>query len=221
MDEGAVTRTEHRVRLQVVLDLDHTLLQAAVVPEGGSSSHHARHLHTFTLRGSVDKPRTDTRYLLGLRDGLNEFLQQVEKLATVHVYTMGSKSYATEVVAIIDPTKELIKGRVLCRMDSAPDAFTKSLSHLFPDEERRSSALVLDDRVDAWDPPSREQLIQAHPHVPLAAARCAPRSGKQTHWAAAVRRCPPSAALATTARRTHTRCRSPTAPTSPSWLCCA
>ena len=39
MDEGAVTRTEHRVRLQVVLDLDHTLLQAAVVPEGGSSSH--------------------------------------------------------------------------------------------------------------------------------------------------------------------------------------
>ena len=148
--------------LQIVLDLDHTLLQAAMAPAVGTSTQHARPVHKFLLQASEDKPtRSVVRYVLGLRDGLHEFLKELRQLATVHVYTMGSKSYATEVIGIIDPTKELIVGRVLCRRDSAPEAFVKSLTHLFPeDEETRRAALILDDRQEAWDALSREHLIQ-------------------------------------------------------------
>ena len=151
-----------RQPLQIVLDLDHTLLQAAMAPAVGTSTQHARPVHKFMLQASDDKPnRSVVRYVLGLRDGLHEFLKEICQLATVHVYTMGSKSYATEVIGIIDPTKELIVGRVLCRRDSAPEAFVKSLTHLFPvNAEARRAALILDDRQEAWDALSREHLIQ-------------------------------------------------------------
>ena len=84
-------------RLHIVLDLDHTLVNAS---EHEQSRHHprdasARQLHSFVMHNTENG--ANPRYLLGLRDGLHEFLQQLEKLATLHVYTMGSKSYAFQV----------------------------------------------------------------------------------------------------------------------------
>ena len=83
-------------RLHIVLDLDHTLVNAS---EHEQSRHHpqdasARHLHEFVM---PSENGANPRYLLGLRDGLHEFLEQLEQLATLHVYTMGSKSYAFQV----------------------------------------------------------------------------------------------------------------------------
>ena len=83
-------------RLHIVLDLDHTLVNAS---EHEQSRYHpqdasARHLHEFVM---PSENGANPRYLLGLRDGLHEFLEQLEQLATLHVYTMGSKSYAFQV----------------------------------------------------------------------------------------------------------------------------
>ena len=74
---GAHTRR----RLHIVLDLDHTLVNASEHELAQHSSESVRHLHSFVM------PSTETgarpRYLLGLRDGLHAFLQQLEQLATL------------------------------------------------------------------------------------------------------------------------------------------
>ena len=215
-------------RLHIVLDLDHTLVNAN---EGQQRHHppdaHARPLHSFVMYNTENG--TYPRYLLGLRDGLHDFLQELERLATVasidspnpkpnpkprpspspspnldpnpnpksnlnpnpnpkqvHVYTMGSRSYAQQVVNIIDPDQRLIFGRVLTRKDGE-ESFIKGLAHIVPNEAERRGCLVLDDRIQAWprstltltltinltltltlaltlsqawDPESREQLIE-------------------------------------------------------------
>ena len=231
--EGAPAR---RPPLQIVLDLDLTLLQATVaLPDDTSRQQpNARQLHSFVLRGPN---RVEANYVLGLRDGLNEFLRQLKQLATIHVYTMGSKSYCSEVIEIIDPGKDLIEGRVrklpsggspwrraqpgpscgplqvMCRKDSAGESFTKSLTHIFDskDDERLACALVMDDRIDAWDEPSRDKLIQAaFPVEPVGDGPSHPRtepSRPPTEYGR--RRSRPSGALA----RTGARCRSLRTPT--------
>ena len=69
-------------RLHIVLDLDHTLVNAN---EGQQRHHppdaHARPLHSFVMYNTENG--TNPRYLLGLRDGLHDFLQELERLATV------------------------------------------------------------------------------------------------------------------------------------------
>ena len=69
-------------RLHIVLDLDHTLVNAN---EGQQRHHppdaHARPLHSFVMYNTENG--TYPRYLLGLRDGLHDFLQELERLATV------------------------------------------------------------------------------------------------------------------------------------------
>ena len=123
-------------RLHIVLDLDHTLVNAS---EHELSLHHprdasARQLHSFVMQNTENG--ASPRYLLGLRDGLHAFLQQLEQLATLHVYTMGSKSYAFQVVEIIDPQHKLIFGRILTRSDGH-ESFIKELVHILPDAAER------------------------------------------------------------------------------------
>ena len=169
-----------RGRLEIVLDLDHTLLHAhGPRPSLESESANGRRLHSFLLRG--DDPRGETHYLLGLRDGVHEFIEQLTLLGTVHVYTMGAKAYAGQVMDIIDP-KQLVEGRVLCRKDDHHGQIIKSLDHVFVDEQQRVDvqrcrrALVLDDRADVWDPKWRDQLIQVPPF------RCRPCPTKWLSW---------------------------------------
>ena len=180
-------------RLHIVLDLDHTLVNAN---EGQQRHHppdaHARPLHSFVMYNTENG--TNPRYLLGLRDGLHDFLQELERLATVpsidspspepnpkpkpnpspdpkpkpipnpypipnanrnpkqlHVYTMGSRSYAQQVVNIIDPDQRLIFGRIMTRKDGE-ESFIKGLAHIVPNEAERRGCLVLDDRIQAWPP---------------------------------------------------------------------
>ena len=136
--------------LHIVLDLDHTLVNASEHELSRQPLSAGRPLHSFEL-GSTESGAPRPHYLLGLRDGLDSFLQEIEQLATLHVYTMGSKSYATEVLKIIDPQHNFIKGRMMCRSDEA-ESFIKSLEHLGWDAETQRGSLVLDDRVQACGP---------------------------------------------------------------------
>ena len=87
---------------------------------------------TLTLTLSLTSTRTLTR-------------------AQVHVYTMGSRSYAQQVVNIIDPDQRLIFGRIMTRKDGE-ESFIKGLAHIVPNEAERRGCLVLDDRIQAWPP---------------------------------------------------------------------
>ena len=64
-------------------------------------------------------------YYIKQRPGLQDFLQAVGERYEMHVYTMGTRSYAEAVCRIIDPTGRFFGGRILSRDErgSAGSAF--------------------------------------------------------------------------------------------------
>ena len=143
-------------------------------------------MYTFFLQSVATG--LQTKYKLRLREGLRSFVEEVSKLATLHVYTMGSKSYTREVLLRIDPAHLYLpskagpdgsgKGQVFCRSDSEENHFSKSLTHFLDpaaaaaaggeltaeEQQRLATMLILDDREDAWDPASRPAVLQCIPY---------------------------------------------------------
>ena len=154
--------------LELVLDLDHTLVHA--VELASASEIEAKPppgVHTFPLRRvhpSMPGQLFETHYKLRLRDGVRAFLRETRRFCTIHVYTMGSESYAKQVISLIDP-HNTFDGTILCRRDDDDELFTKSMQHLIPGEDaeavrRRQNMIILDDREDAWDVLSRPHVLQ-------------------------------------------------------------
>ena len=66
----------------------------------------------------------------------------------MHVYTMGTRAYAEEVCAAIDPEGAIFGGRLLSR-DESGSLTQKSLQRLFPCDT--SMVVIIDDRADVWE----------------------------------------------------------------------
>ncbi|KAE8214124.1 hypothetical protein CF327_g2438 [Tilletia walkeri] len=109
-----------------------------------------------------DDPALGCWYYIKPRPGLVAFLRTLSTLYELHVYTMGTRSYASSVCAIIDPDGTLFADRILSRDENddgaaasaatsavaAAAAFRKSLARLFPVDT--SMVVIIDDRADVW-----------------------------------------------------------------------
>ncbi|KAG5730615.1 RNA polymerase II subunit A C-terminal domain phosphatase [Termitomyces sp. T112] len=87
-------------------------------------------------------------YYIKPRPGWKEFLQETAKMYEMHVYTMGTRAYAEEVCAAIDPDGKIFGGRLLSR-DESGSLTQKSLQRLFPCDT--SMVVIIDDRADVWE----------------------------------------------------------------------
>jgi RNA polymerase II subunit A-like phosphatase len=83
----------------------------------------------------------------------------MSKLYEMHIYTMGTRTYAEAVVNEIDPKGELFNDRILSRDDSG-SMTQKRLERLFP--SNTSKVVILDDRADVWS--FSPNLIQIKPY---------------------------------------------------------
>ncbi|OLL22827.1 RNA polymerase II subunit A C-terminal domain phosphatase [Neolecta irregularis DAH-3] len=92
-------------------------------------------------------PESKCWYYLKMRPGLFEFLQHVSKLYEMHIYTMGTRSYAEAVAKVVDPDGSLFGERILSR-DESGSLTQKNLQRLFPCDT--SMVVVIDDRADVW-----------------------------------------------------------------------
>lgn len=87
----------------------------------------------------------------------------MSKLYEMHVYTMGTRTYADAICKVIDPDGQIFGGRVLSRDESgsgyqsaiarsggadSAGLSSKSLVRLFPTDQ--SMVVVIDDRADVW-----------------------------------------------------------------------
>ncbi|GBE77556.1 RNA polymerase II subunit A C-terminal domain phosphatase [Sparassis crispa] len=105
-------------------------------------------------RGANVKGRENTieqegcMYYIKPRPGWNEFLQTMATKYEMHVYTMGTRAYAEEVCAAIDPDGKIFGGRLLSR-DESGSLTQKSLQRLFPCDQ--SMVVIIDDRADVWE----------------------------------------------------------------------
>jgi FCP1-like phosphatase family protein len=82
------------------------------------------------------------------RPGWKQFLQTTALKYEMHVYTMGTRAYAEEVCAAIDPDGTVFGGRLLSR-DESGSLTQKSLQRLFPCDT--SMVVIIDDRADVWE----------------------------------------------------------------------
>lgn len=80
--------------------------------------------------------------------GWKRFLEDAATKYEMHVYTMGTRAYAEEVCAAIDPDKKIFGGRLLSR-DESGSLTQKSLQRLFPCDT--SMVVIIDDRADVWE----------------------------------------------------------------------
>ncbi|KAK0455901.1 hypothetical protein EV421DRAFT_1749339 [Armillaria borealis] len=87
-------------------------------------------------------------YYIKPRPGWETFLQGVAAKYEMHVYTMGTRAYAEQVCAAIDPDGKLFGGRLLSR-DESGSLTQKSLQRLFPCDT--SMVVIIDDRGDVWE----------------------------------------------------------------------
>ena len=81
------------------------------------------------------------------RPGLNRFLSKLNELFELHVYTMGSRSYADKICENIDPNKKYFGDRIISRTENNNE-LKKYIKRIFSFEKH---VLALDDRVDVWD----------------------------------------------------------------------
>ncbi|CAK7206304.1 CTD phosphatase Fcp1 [Sporothrix eucalyptigena] len=177
VSRGAATRAEKELqqrllaqrKLSLVVDLDQTIIHACIDPtigewqqDSSNPNYEAlRDVQRFQLEeGQHGGVARGCFYYIKMRPGLAEFLSAIATMYELHVYTMGTRTYATNIAKIVDPEQRLFGNRLISR-DENGNIVAKSLQRLFPVSTHM--AVIMDDRADVW-PHNRHNLIKVTPY---------------------------------------------------------
>ena len=162
LSDMRTAEAEGRGKLQLVLDLDHTLLHsvpldyAVALPslkewfaaemeaEMEDPIKHKRTLHEIPACFSMTK----------LRPGVFTLLHALKSLYEMHIYTMGEELYAAEMAKLLDPNKELFHRKVISREHSSMP-MAKSLDVVIGSDR---STVIVDDTWQVWSQHSENLL---------------------------------------------------------------
>ncbi|KAL4810259.1 hypothetical protein BDV18DRAFT_130608 [Aspergillus unguis] len=154
VEEDAKRRLLSNRKLSLVVDLDQTIIHAAVDPTIGEwmadkdNPNHAAVSDVRAFQLVDDGPgMRGCWYYIKLRPGLETFLQNVSEMYELHIYTMGTRSYAQAIAGIIDPERKLFGDRILSR-DESGSLSVKNLHRIFPVDTKM--VVIIDDRGDVW-----------------------------------------------------------------------
>lgn len=138
------TRLLKHKKLSLVLDLDNTLIHATVEHELNKEEINSEDVFQFTL------PPNPLNYFVKLRPGLMKFLHKLRNLYELHIYTMGTRQYATTIAEIFDKTGEMFQEHRIVSRDDVQDQMimAKNLTRLFPCDD--TMVVIIDDREDVW-----------------------------------------------------------------------
>jgi len=152
----AQTLTKTR-KLNLILDIDLTLLHATIDPRAEHLHHGGLEVHAFDI---FNQGRL-LRHWCCLRPSLRSFLLQAHSLYVLTIYTHGRRDYAHQVARLLDPDRSLFKDRIVSR-DDCPDLHgQKSLQRLFPGGIEM--ALILDDSPQVWQGEQSRHLLPVVP----------------------------------------------------------
>ena len=153
-DEEAKRRLLDSKKLSLVVDLDQTIIHATVDPTVGVWRDDPTNPNYDAVKGVRSFQLTDDGpgtkgcwYYIKLRPGLEQFLDAIAQCYELHIYTMGTRAYAEEIVKIIDPDRKLFGQRILSR-DESGSMTAKNLKRLFPVDSKM--VVIIDDRGDVW-----------------------------------------------------------------------
>ena len=154
VDEEAKRRLLASRKLSLVVDLDQTIIHAAVDPtiaewqkDRDNPNHEAvKDVRAFQLIDDGPGMR-GCWYYIKLRPGLMEFLKRISQIYELHIYTMGTRQYAQQIANIVDPDRKYFGERILSR-DESGSMIAKNLERLFPIDTKM--VVIIDDRGDVW-----------------------------------------------------------------------
>ena len=154
IDEESKRRLLAARKLSLVVDLDQTIIHAAVDPTIGewqkdpdNPNYDAiKDVRSFQLLDDGPGMR-GCWYYIKLRPGLAEFLESIAALFELHIYTMGTRQYAQKIAEIVDPDHRFFGDRILSR-DESGSMVAKNLERLFPVDTKM--VVIIDDRGDVW-----------------------------------------------------------------------
>jgi RNA polymerase II subunit A-like phosphatase len=154
VDEEAKRRLLSSRKLSLVVDLDQTIIHAAVDPtiaewqkdKDNPNYEAVKDVRAFQLIDDGPGMR-GCWYYIKLRPGLAEFLEHVSQLFELHIYTMGTRQYAQQIANIVDPERKYFGDRILSR-DESGSMVAKNLERLFPVDTKM--VVIIDDRGDVW-----------------------------------------------------------------------
>ena len=174
VSQGQATKVEEEAKrqllaskkLSLVVDLDQTIIHATVDPtvaewqkDHENPNHDAvKDVRSFQLVDDGPGAR-GCWYYIKLRPGLEKFLENVSKLYELHIYTMGTRAYATHIAKIVDEDQKIFGDRILSR-DESGSLVAKNLQRLFPIDTKM--VVIIDDRGDVWK--WNENLIKVTPY---------------------------------------------------------
>ncbi|PWY92406.1 hypothetical protein BO70DRAFT_9205 [Aspergillus heteromorphus CBS 117.55] len=154
VEEDAKRRLLSTRKLSLVVDLDQTIIHATVDPTVGEwmqdkDNPNYQALSDVRVFQLVDDGpgMRGCWYYVKLRPGLESFLENVSEMFELHIYTMGTRSYAQHIASIIDPDRKLFGDRILSR-DESGSLTAKNLHRLFPVDTKM--VVIIDDRGDVW-----------------------------------------------------------------------
>ncbi|XP_017984362.1 PREDICTED: RNA polymerase II C-terminal domain phosphatase-like 4 [Theobroma cacao] len=129
-------------KLHLVLDIDNTLI-------------HSFRSEAFSKLGV---PKYDMQEVDGifvkLRPLVSDFLERASTMFEMHLYTLGSRSYAKKMAKILDPQDKYFDHRIISR-DESP-GLVKTLDLVLGME---SSILILDDNDEVWPNHERNLIL--------------------------------------------------------------
>ncbi|KIW61095.1 hypothetical protein, variant [Exophiala xenobiotica] len=154
IDEEAKHRLLSSRKLSLVVDLDQTIIHAAVDPtiaewmkdKDNPNYEAVKDVRSFQLVDDGPGMR-GCWYYIKLRPGLEDFLDHISQLYELHIYTMGTRQYAQQVANIVDPHRKYFGDRILSR-DESGSMVAKNLERLFPVDTKM--VVIIDDRGDVW-----------------------------------------------------------------------
>lgn len=154
IDEEAKRRLLSSRKLSLVVDLDQTIIHAAVDPtiaewqkdKENPNYEAVKDVRAFQLIDDGPGMR-GCWYYIKLRPGLAEFLDNISQLFELHIYTMGTRQYAQQIANIVDPDRKFFGDRILSR-DESGSMVAKNLERLFPVDTKM--VVIIDDRGDVW-----------------------------------------------------------------------
>jgi FCP1-like phosphatase family protein len=153
---STMRRLHAQRKLQLVLDIDQTLLECSPRPPPYEL---ASIVPISLYNGQVP-------HWLKLRPGVREFLSEASKMYEMTLYTNGIREYLIQVAKALDPTRQLFGDRLVSTPDDNPDlqkdGGIKDLTRLFPGSIEM--CLILDDRDDIWKGIQKEHLLIVRPY---------------------------------------------------------
>ncbi|CCU99279.1 unnamed protein product [Malassezia sympodialis ATCC 42132] len=187
MDTEDTKHLIEQQKLALIVDLDQTIIHVTVDPtvkewahdphnpnwdalkdvvafqlgaDGTTVSHQPERLDPEKVKSfATGGDENGCWYYVKLRPGLDEFLTTLASKYELHVYTMGTRSYADCICRIVDPDGHKFGARILSRDENGSD-MQKSLARLFPIST--DMVVIIDDRADVWS--WSPNLIKVEPY---------------------------------------------------------